>query len=222
MEEITDEIYILNSDSSVRESLEKSLLKAGFSAVFFSDGCGLLVEARRRQPLCILLDLVTPLANGFVILRSLTRHSYPAPVIVLSGDGTIQDAVNAMKLGAYDVVEKPIHKERLVAKIRSAIEVWRPNQKSGSVEVHPNEPLTRREEQVLARLLVGRTNKSIANELGLSSRTIEYHRFNLMHKFAVKTMTQLLLKAGGPNTDRSPGVSPTPKRYSLALETISN
>lgn len=217
-----DEIYIIDSNSSARDALTSALFSARFSVISFSDRSGLMLEARRRRPSCILVDIMTAEFDNFEILRSLERQRHPVPVIALSADGTtIHAAVSAMKRGAYDVVQKH-NVSQLVATIEAATAAWRPSKKPEPIDVHPTEPLTSREQQVLAKLLLGHTNNSVASELGLSPRTIEFHRSKIMRKFAAKSLTQILLKGVEADTDHSRDVGPTPKLNSRMLEATSD
>jgi FixJ family two-component response regulator len=152
----------------------------------------LLEAARRRQPLCIILDLVIPGKTGMDVLEALKPAKYPAPVLVISGQGTIANAVAALKAGAFDFIEKPFSKKQLLERVKAAIDSWQPGRMIPVRFNGPNQPLTAREIQILEWLQTGKTSKVIGKALKVSCRTVEYHRGNLMRKFGVNSVTRLL------------------------------
>jgi FixJ family two-component response regulator len=187
-----NEIYVVDDDVVVRDAIKSILKSAGYSFVAFSDGDSLLEAARRRQPMCILLDLVIPGKTGMEVIEALRPLEYPAPVLVISGQATIAQAVTVLKAGAFDFIEKPFTKKHLLERIEAAIESRLPQRRFQVRSDGPNVPLTVREVEVLEWLQKGTTSKVIAKALKVSSRTVEYHRANLLRKFGVRNAARLL------------------------------
>ena len=185
------EIFILEDDLTMRTLLKVILEQSGYQPVFFVDGDALQAEARRHGPACILLDVQVPGRSGLEILSELRDADCQAPILMVSGQGNIAIAVQSLKTGAADFIEKPFTATDLVGRIASVIA------KSSVAPVRaPSsrdwQPLTRREREVLDHLLAGASSKAIARELNVSPRTVEEHRANIMRKMGVKTAAQLM------------------------------
>jgi FixJ family two-component response regulator len=174
------------------------LLAEGFEVVCFADGVSLLAVARERSPVCIFLDVHIPGGSGLDILKELNAEDYPAPIFMISGQGDIAMAVDAIKHGALDFIEKPFHGREMVIRVQEAIAAFANPQAGGgdlnvtSLHFPGREPLTRREREVLRLLAVGASNKDAGRQLGISERTIEYHRANLMKKLNAKNANDLI------------------------------
>src|ERR1700759_2359209 len=115
------EIFVVDDDPAVRETLSVVLSTAGYQVVCFADGAALLAVARSRSPLCIFLDVHIPGRSGLDILRELHAEDYPAPIFMISGQGDIAMAVSAIKNGALDFIEKPFRGSEIVARLDEAI-----------------------------------------------------------------------------------------------------
>lgn len=209
------EIFILEDDPAVRETLSVVLTNAGYEAICFADGNGLLDRARQRYPVCILLDVRLPGRSGLDILRELRSENYPAPIFMISGHGSIEMAVQAVKIGATDFIEKPFRAGELVDRIEKAIETMTADQSRTNV-VSRNFPgwqtLTRREREILDQMLSGDSTKDIARKFGLSPRTVEDHRSSIMKKAHAKSTPQLLIAALGLHRSRiSEAAEPRPE-----------
>ena len=194
------EIYILEDDVAVRETLQIVLAKAGYRAVSFADGNALMARAREKYPVCILLDLKLPGKSGLEVLGELQDENYPAPIIMISGYGSIEIAVQALTSGASDFIEKPFRADEVIDRIERAIEKTggSRNQARAGPDIDPGilagwQVLSRREYQILRELLEGGSSKDIAARLNLSPRTVEDHRANILRKAHVKSTTQLML-----------------------------
>lgn len=186
-----NEIFILEDDLTMRTMLRVVLEGAGYQPVFFADGDALIAKARDTSPACILLDLHLPGKSGLDVLGQLTGQTYPAPILMVSGQGDIPTAVRALRIGAADFVEKPFSPADLVARIVSA-GAGLPARSAGSVEhFKQSRRLTRREGEVLDHLIAGSSSKAIARTFGISPRTVEDHRANIMRKAGVKSIAQL-------------------------------
>jgi FixJ family two-component response regulator len=191
------DIFILDDDPLVSETLALALSRAGYQVTRFADGASFLAVARTRNPACIILDVYIPGRSGLDILKELHAEDYPAPIFIISGRGDIAMAVDAIKNGALDFIEKPFGSSEVVSRVREAIETFAHHQASGSISevssfYFPDcEPLTRRERDVLALFTTGASNKEAGRQLGISPRTIEYHRANIMGKLGARNAADL-------------------------------
>src|SRR6516225_5352858 len=116
------EIFVVDDDPAVRETLSVVLSAGGYEVICFADGAALLAVARNRTPACILLDVHIPGKSGLDILKELRGEDYPAPIFMISGQGDIPMAVNAIKNGALDFIEKPFRGSEIVGRVREALE----------------------------------------------------------------------------------------------------
>ena len=192
------EIFVVDDEPAVRDTLSVVLSTAGYKVICFADGAALLAVARSRTPACILLDVHIPGKSGLDILRELHGEDYPAPIFMISGQGDIQMAVSAIKNGALDFIEKPFRGNEIVSRLNEAIEAYtrRRSENSASriASLHfpGREPLTRREREVLEQFTSGASNKEAGRQLGISPRTIEDHRANIMKKLGARNAADLV------------------------------
>lgn len=191
------EIFVVDDDPAVREMLSLVLGAAGYEVICFVDGAALLAIARVRSPLCMLLDVHIPGQSGIDILKELRAQDYPAPIFIISGSGDIAMAVDAIKSGALDFIEKPFRGNEIVERIEGAIGAFSrrraaPPSKTLAMHFPGREPLTRREREVLELIAAGCSNKEAGRELGISPRTIEDHRANIMKKLSARNATELV------------------------------
>jgi FixJ family two-component response regulator len=192
------EIFVVDDDPAVRETLSMVLSAGGYQVICFADGAALLAVARTRTPSCVLLDVHIPGKSGLDILEELHGEDYPAPIFMISGQGDIAMAVTAIKNGALDFIEKPFRGSEIVARLDEAIRAHaRPPaeasaSKIASLHVPGHEPLTRREREVLEKFASGASNKEAGRELGISPRTIEDHRANIMKKLGARNAADLI------------------------------
>lgn len=196
------EIFIVEDDAAVRQTLTIVLTAAGYEAICFLDGEALLAVAHERYPLCILLDIELPGKSGLELLRQLRQENYPAPILMVSGHATVESAVYAMKNGALDIIEKPFGGHELVNRIEDAIQRSLSDQGARlatalSMNLPGRSPLSNREQQILSQLLFGKSTKDIALLLGLSPRTVEDHRAAIKRKTRTKTLFELVRIALG-------------------------
>jgi len=192
------EIFVVDDDPAVRETLSVVLSAGGYEVICFADGAALLAVARSRTPACILLDVHIPGKSGLDILKELRGEDYPAPIFMISGQGDIPMAVNAIKNGALDFIEKPFRGSEIVTRLSEAITAFTRRQsassmtKIGSLHFPGREPLTRREREVLEQFTAGASNKEAGRSLGISPRTIEDHRANIMKKLGARNAADLI------------------------------
>lgn len=191
------EIFVVDDDPAVRDMLSIVLGSAGYDVICFADGVALLAAARSRTPVCMLLDVHIPGRSGLDILKELSAQDYPAPIFIISGLGDIAMAVDAIKSGALDFIEKPFRGNELIERIQNAVGAFarrreRPLPKAVAMHFPGREPLTRREREVLELISAGYSNKEAGRELGISPRTIEDHRANVMKKLGARNSTEML------------------------------
>jgi FixJ family two-component response regulator len=193
------EIFVVDDDPAVRDTLSMVLSAGGYEVICFADGAALLAVARTRTPSCILLDVHIPGKSGLDILKELHGEDYPAPIFMISGQGDITMAVNAIKSGALDFIEKPFRGSEIVARLDEAIEAYARRQaehnsasRIATLHFPGREPLTRREREVLEQFTAGASNKEAGRHLGISPRTIEDHRANIMKKLGARNAADLV------------------------------
>jgi two-component system response regulator FixJ len=181
-------IAVIDDDEAVRHSTAEVLQRSGFPVETFTSGDYFLSAAVIESMSCILLDLHMPGTDGLAVLAALHERSDPPPVIVLTGHGDLAAAIDAMKLGACDFIEKPYETEALLTSIRTALEGNRDVRDAAAARARAIAQvgrLTSRQRQVLLGILKGLQNKMIAYELGLSIRTVETYRAQLLEKLGV-------------------------------------
>jgi FixJ family two-component response regulator len=193
------EIFVVDDDPAVRDTLSMVLSAGGYQVICFADGAALLAVARTRTPSCILLDVHIPGKSGLDILKELHGEDYPAPIFMISGQGDISMAVSAIKSGALDFIEKPFRGSEIVARLDEAIEAYARRQaennsasRIATLHFPGREPLTRREREVLEQFTAGASNKEAGRHLGISPRTIEDHRANIMKKLGARNAADLV------------------------------
>jgi len=198
MSQGSDEIIIVDDDPAVRDALSVVFSLEGFHVTSFGDGQSLLAAARARTPSCIILDVHMPGRSGLDILRELNAQDYAAPIFIISGQGDIPMAVDAIKNGALDFIEKPFDADTVVSRVREAIEARERRREAGSrsdvlgLAFQGRESLTPREREVLAQIAAGASNKEAGRQLGISPRTIEVHRARIMEKLGAKNAADLV------------------------------
>lgn len=193
------EIFIVDDDPLVRDALSALFADAGYQAVSFVDGPSFVAAARERIPACVILDIYMPGRSGLEILKDIDAANYPAPIFIASGRGDIPSAVEALKNGAADFIEKRMDAQTLVARVGDAIkaraQLRQDDAGAGDENLAPSFPgsdlLTRREREVLALIADSATNREAAERLGISQRTVEIHRAHIMHKLGAKNSVDL-------------------------------
>jgi two-component system response regulator FixJ len=191
-------IHVVDDDEAVRRSLAFLLSSAGFAVRLYHSATALLDSVAFLQPGCILSDIRMPEVDGLELQRRLRALGVRLPLILMTGNADIPLAVEAMKAGAVDFIEKPFKDDVLLASIELAArhldELAQEDAKASQVAVRLS-ALTPREKQVLDGLLAGQSNKVIAKNLQLSPRTVEVHRASVMHKMNAGSLTELVLMA---------------------------
>ena len=187
-------IIVVDDHDSVRSSLRALLESAGFEVRDYASDMDYLADVAAGGD-CLLVDLRMPQMNGLELQQELARRQIDMPVIVVTGHGDVGRAVAAMKAGAFDFIEKPFDDESLLASIRRALAEGRLHRDLGEEiksAVAMLAILTGRERQVLGELVLGKSNKLIAYELGISPRTVEIHRARLQEKLKARDLSDLV------------------------------
>ena len=191
-------IAVVDDDPAVCNSLKFSLELEGFAVRIYRSGAEFLAAGNFRDCNCFIIDQRMPGMSGIELLRRLKELKLGVPVIVITGHGDIALAVEAMKIGATDFFEKPFDDDLLVASVRAALRQQEDQTKRGAERAeieHRIATLSPREKDVLTGLIEGRANKQIAFDLGISPRTVEIYRANLMNKMQANSLSDLVRMA---------------------------
>ena len=196
-------VHVVDDDAAVRGSLQFLLESAGLTVLTYARAEVFLAVAPTLSVGCVLTDVRMPGLGGLELQQHLQALGVLAPVIVMTGHGDIPTAVQAMKDGAVDFLEKPFDDERLIDAVRHALatsEALHAADTTTKAAASRLASLTPREREVLQGLVAGRSNKEIAVELGASPRTIEVHRMRVMEKLQVRSLPELvrLVQAAQP------------------------
>lgn len=187
-------VHLVDDDEAIRRSAGFMLKSAGFAVNAHESGVALLAE-REIPPGCILLDVRMPGMDGLAVMEALRERGVTLPVIVMTGHGDVGLAVRAMKAGAVDFIEKPFEKSALIASLEEGfarVEQVDRGQLRAREAATRLEVLTPRERDVLNGLVSGLPNKTIAYDLGISARTVEIYRANMMTKLGVRSLSEAL------------------------------
>jgi two-component system, LuxR family, response regulator FixJ len=188
-------VHIVDDEESVRSSLAFLLGAAGFAVRTHQSATAFLEAAPGIRNGCLVTDLRMPDLDGVQLLKALNERGAMLPAIVVTGHGDVQMAVEAMKNGALDFIEKPFSDEVLIASIRRAVEQAATQIDQAQVDSRTRErlgTLSERELQVLRGVVQGQPNKVIAIDLGISPRTVEVYRANVMAKMQAKSLAELV------------------------------
>ena len=191
-------VYIVDDDNAVRNALRMLFRTAALEAETFSSADAFLEDADLTQRCCVLLDIRMPGMTGTALHDELLRRGVRVPIIFITGHGDIPMAVDAMRKGAFDFIEKPFDDEQLLARVLEALEqqqktagAARPEMGVVPVGSGPLAELSGRQREVLQRVLDGKPSRQIAEELDISVKTVEFHRARIMQKLGVKTAAEL-------------------------------
>jgi two-component system, LuxR family, response regulator FixJ len=191
-------VHVIDDDEAVRQSLAFLLRANEIEVQTYESGAAFLVAAPRLKSGCVVTDVRMPEISGIELLRRLKELKVPLPVIVITGHGDVPLAVEAMKFGAAEFLEKPFDDDILLAAVRSALNRQDVDSKRQAERAAIDDriaALSNREREVLEGLVAGRANKQIAFDLGISPRTIEIYRANLMTKMQAASLSELVRMA---------------------------
>jgi two-component system, LuxR family, response regulator FixJ len=188
-------IHVVDDDAAMRDSMAFLLDVNGFKPLVYDSASAFLAEAPIDSLSCVVSDIRMPGMNGIELVRKLKGKGSACPVILVTGHGDVALAVEAMKAGAADFIEKPFDDAALLGAIRTALEA-RPATQGDNVAKQEAEArlaeLSPRERDVLRGLVAGKINKVIAHDLSISPRTVEVYRANLMAKTGARSMSELM------------------------------
>lgn len=188
-------VYIVDDDDGMRRALTVLITTVGYQPVAFAKPSEFLAKYDSAQPGCLVLDVRMPEMSGLEVQQHLNKAGSMLPVILVSGHGDIPMAVQAMKDGAFDFLQKPFRDQELLDRINGALKLDAENRESVDRLADlkgREESLTPREHEVLALVVDGKANKVIAIDLGLSERTVEIHRANVMEKMGARSVAHLV------------------------------
>jgi FixJ family two-component response regulator len=192
-------VVVIDDDPSFRRSTERLISSAGLKVQSFESAKQFLRANRPDAPTCVVLDVRMSGMSGLDLQKELTRLGIEIPLIFITGHGDIPMSVGAMKAGAVEFLTKPFREQALLEAIQQAIQRDRARcekrAKFAALRAH-YDSLTRREREVMARVVSGLLNKQIAGELGTVEKTIKFHRAHIMQKMEAKSLAELVQMAG--------------------------
>lgn len=188
-------VYVVDDDAAVRDSLQMLLDSVGLQSRIFASAAEFLDHHDPAQPGCLVADVRMPGMSGLELQEELNRRKSTLPVVFITGHGDVVMAVDAMKAGALDFIEKPFRDHELLDRIHDMLEREEELRADNSViaEIRTRKSqLTARESEVMDRVAKGQANKVIALDLGVSQRTVEIHRARVMEKMGARSLAALV------------------------------
>ena len=193
MEADAEAVYIVDDDPAVRDALSVLFNMEGYVVETFSDGDTFIQSASKSVPACVMLDVHMPGRSGIEILKALNAENYPAPIFIISGQGDIPMAVEAIRNGAFDFIEKPFSAESVLDRVKEAVTAMKQREEEDRSQTFEGaDLLTRRELEVLKQITDGASNKEAGRTLGISPRTVEVHRARIMEKLGARNAADLV------------------------------
>ena len=195
-------VYLVDDDEAIRDSLSMLFDSVVFEHAVFPSAVEFLEAYDREQHACLVADIRMPGLSGLELQQRLNQERADVPIIFITGHGDVPMAVNAMKSGATDFIQKPFRDQDLIDRIHKALAKdqetrgWRAEEKMIRDRVSA---LTPREREVMQRVVKGHANKVIAMDLGVSQRTVELHRARVMHKLKMRSLAELVRVIGKLN-----------------------
>lgn len=191
-------IYIVDDDTLLLDAVASLLEASGYFTEKYASGTDFLAQLRPDDFGCLLVDIKMPNVDGLELMHRLSQIHTPFAVLVMSGYADVELAVEAVKAGAIDILQKPFSREQLLLKVGKAEAIALELSKSVQGEIGPDDPskgLSAREHQILNQVMAGLSAKEAARELGLSPRTVEFHRANVMKKLGARRLLDLVRKS---------------------------
>jgi len=188
-------VFVVDDDLATRELVTSVVGTAGFPVESYETGRAFLDRLNGGRPGCLILDVRMPGTSGLAVQEELNARGIRMPIIMMSGYADVPTAVSAVTAGAIDFIEKPFAGQRLLDRVRAAIEIDRKAHAQAAERREISARLARlspRENEVLQRVVAGRTNKQIATDLGLREKTVEAHRAHVMRKLKVARLADLV------------------------------
>jgi len=187
-------VYVIDDDDALRDSVRLFLVNEGLSVKSYATADEFLAALDTLEPGCVVTDVRMPGMSGMELLSHIATRGLSLPVIVITGHADVRLAVRAMKQGAVDLLEKPFKAEELISAVRRGLALGnaQPHEASVDIALARRAMLSARESEVLDRLIKGQPNKVIAYEMGISPRTVEVHRANVMKKTQAGSLSELV------------------------------
>ncbi len=188
-------VFIVDDEEAVADSIAMLLHSVGLATKLFPDPRAFLEGYRLEQAGCLILDVRMPRMSGLELQQEMIRRHLTLPIIFITGHGDVPMAVEAMRAGAVDFLQKPFNDEELIRRVHKALEIDRHEREL--LRKHEElarrwAELTAREQEVAQRIADGKANKVVAQELDISERTVEVHRARLLQKLGVRSLAQLV------------------------------
>lgn len=199
-------VYVVDDDEAVRDSLQWLLEGQGYRIRCFESAESFFSRYDPREVACLIVDIRMDGMTGLELQNQLIEAKSPLPIVFITGHGDVPMAVDTMKKGAMDFIQKPFKEDILVSLVERMLERARETFADYQSSIDRDAllaKLTLRESQVLERIVAGRLNKQIADDLGISIKTVEAHRANIMEKLGANTVADLLKIALGQNAVKS-------------------
>ena len=197
-------VFVVDDDEAVRDSIQELVESVGLEAEGYASALAFLDAFRPQRPGCLVLDVRMAEMSGLVLQARLNELEARIPVIVLTGHGDVPMAVQALRNGAVDFIQKPYREQALLDSINAAlaldIDARRSSGAANDMEQRLSS-LTEREREVLGQILSGLTSKQIARELNVSPRTVDAHRKNLLRKLDTASVKELMLRLASREQD---------------------
>ncbi|ROH93542.1 DNA-binding response regulator [Stagnimonas aquatica] len=191
----TGTVFIVDDEEAVRDSIAMLLRSVGLRSQLFADATSFLRQYRSELAGCLVLDVRMPRMSGLELQQELNRRGWTLPVIFITGHGDVPMAVEAMRAGALDFLQKPFKDDDLIRRVQKALDQDARERAAlaGRDQLRQHfEELTPREREVARRIVAGQANKAVALDLGLSERTVELHRAHVMQKMEARNLAQLV------------------------------
>jgi FixJ family two-component response regulator len=199
-------VYVVDDDEGVRDSLQWLLEGKDYRVRCFDSAENFLSRYDPKEVACLIVDIRMGGMSGLELQEKLIEKNSALPIVFITGHGDVPMAVDTMKKGAMDFIQKPFKEEELLPLVEQMLEKAKAqfagHQQAASRDALMSK-LTSREAQVLERIVAGRLNKQIADDLGISIKTVEAHRANIMEKLNANTVADLLKIALGPNANKA-------------------
>ncbi len=199
-------VYVVDDDEAVRDSLQWLLEGKGYRVRCFDSAESFLSRYDAREVACLIVDIRMGGMTGLELQNRLMEARSPLPIVFITGHGDVPMAVDTMKKGAMDFIQKPFKEDQLLGLVERMLEHATGSFSDYQLAINRDallSKLTLRESQVLERIVAGRLNKQIADDLGISIKTVEAHRANIMEKLSANTVADLLKIALGQNAPKT-------------------
>ncbi len=188
-------VFVVDDDDAMRDSIQLLLESVHLNARTFACALDFMKHFEQKQEGCLLLDVRMPGMNGMELLEMLKSSGIGLPVIMITGHGDVPLAVRALKHGAFDFIQKPFNAQELLDRVHAALDLDRENNRRSSEVAQCRAlflALTDREKEVVDLVVAGNSSKMIARNLGISPKTVDVHRANVMRKLNIRSVAELV------------------------------